>query len=289
MAGSRKKRNQELLPQPDARAPLDAAAFLRAARPVLAALTVDLLARADASEGRPPGSNAVTHAPSSPRPHRRGLPGLAPPAVVVQVAAAWLLSCVFVRVLEDRGLSLARIAGPGARDSEEAFFRSPPSSAPREYLLTVFRELTRLPATSPAVRRQPQPRLAPRHRPPRPARRCSTCSGAAHRHAGVPFRPARHPLPRGPLPGSRRRRPRPIRAAANPRLRRALHPRPHARAGPPPSTASTTPTSSTRPAAAATSSSARSPGSSTLSATKTRATPRRHTRTTRWRECLAWT
>jgi hypothetical protein len=70
-------------------------------------------------------------------------------ALVTQVAAAWLLSCVFVRVLEDRGLiEQARVAGPGATDSQKQFFALAPSLTEREYLLTVFRELSRLPGVA---------------------------------------------------------------------------------------------------------------------------------------------
>ncbi|MCZ7679703.1 MAG: BREX-2 system adenine-specific DNA-methyltransferase PglX [Sandaracinaceae bacterium] len=68
---------------------------------------------------------------------------------VEQVAAAWILSCVFVRTLEDRGLlEHARIAGPGAMDSQRTFLQLAPSLSEREYLWTVFREMTRLPAAS---------------------------------------------------------------------------------------------------------------------------------------------
>ena len=60
-----------------------------------------------------------------------------------QVAASWLLSCVFVRTLEDRDLlNHRRIAGPGASDSQKLFFQMAPSLTERDYLLTVFRELT---------------------------------------------------------------------------------------------------------------------------------------------------
>jgi hypothetical protein len=138
----------DLPSQPDPRAPFDAATFLRAARPVLAVLTTDLLARADASaairvslERHHQAELAASRTADDYPVWRR--------RVVVQVATAWLLSCVFVRVLEDRGLIFARIAGPGAHDSETAFFRLVPSLGEREYLHTVFRELTRLPAAAP--------------------------------------------------------------------------------------------------------------------------------------------
>lgn len=145
---ARKTPLAELPSQPDPRAPFAAATFLRAARPVLAALTADLLTRADAS----PATRAALE-----RHHRADVAASRTAddyagwrrRVVVQVATAWLLSCVFVRVLEDRGLVGARIAGPGAHDSEAAFFRFAPSLGEREYLYTVFRELTYLPAAAP--------------------------------------------------------------------------------------------------------------------------------------------
>lgn len=145
MARSRKAQTGDLPSQPDPRAPLDGAAFLRAARPVLAGLTADLLTRADSDEGirqalqRHHQAEVDTSRTAEDYSVWRR-------RVVVQVAVAWLLSCVFVRVLEDRGLISARIAGPGASDSQDAFVRFAPSLGEREYLLTVFRELSHLPA-----------------------------------------------------------------------------------------------------------------------------------------------
>jgi len=68
-----------------------------------------------------------------------------------QVAAAWVLSCVFARFLEDNSLvEPPRIAGPGerlrrARDEHELYFRRLPSETDRHYLLHVFNELAELP------------------------------------------------------------------------------------------------------------------------------------------------
>ncbi|MBK6534369.1 MAG: hypothetical protein IPF99_33830, partial [Deltaproteobacteria bacterium] len=65
-----------------------------------------------------------------------------------QVGAAWLLDCVFVRFLEDRGfVSHRRIAGDGAVDAQERFGAAFPGLAgnAREYLLAVFREAGNLP------------------------------------------------------------------------------------------------------------------------------------------------
>jgi len=70
---------------------------------------------------------------------------------ITQAAAAWVLSCVFVRFLEDNQLiDPPKIAGPKerlqrARDEHEIYFREHPTETDREYLLTVFDELAELP------------------------------------------------------------------------------------------------------------------------------------------------
>jgi len=72
---------------------------------------------------------------------------------ITQVAAAWVLSCVFVRFLEDNQLvPTPKIAGPGdglkrARDEHELYFRSHPTFTDRDYLLAVFDALTKYAAT----------------------------------------------------------------------------------------------------------------------------------------------
>jgi len=72
---------------------------------------------------------------------------------ITQVAAAWVLSSVFVRFLEDNGLiPIPKIAGPGdqlrrARDEHEAYFHTHPTHTDRAYLLSVFDELTKHAAT----------------------------------------------------------------------------------------------------------------------------------------------
>jgi hypothetical protein len=72
---------------------------------------------------------------------------------ITQAAAAWVLSCVFVRFLEDNSLiDPPKIAGPGerlarARDEHELYFRSHPQHTDREYLLSIFDELAKLPGT----------------------------------------------------------------------------------------------------------------------------------------------
>jgi hypothetical protein len=72
---------------------------------------------------------------------------------ITQAAAAWVLSCVFVRFLEDnRLIDPPKIAGPAerlerARDEHELHFRSHPKQTDRDYLLAVFDQLAKLPGT----------------------------------------------------------------------------------------------------------------------------------------------
>lgn len=148
MAGRRKKKLklEDLPGQPEATAPLDGAALLAAAQPVLARLRDDLLERA---EGSPGVTRALKARHAEEKKQQRTADGFAvwQRNLVTQVAASWLLSCVFVRTLEDRGLlDRNRLAGPGALDSQRLFFELAPSLTERDYLLTVFRELSRFPA-----------------------------------------------------------------------------------------------------------------------------------------------
>jgi hypothetical protein len=83
---------------------------------------------------------------------------------VEQVGAAWILSCVFVRTLEDRSLlERRRLAGEGALDSQEQFFAIAPSLTERDYVLTVFRELAAFPGAADVLGRAHNPawRLSP--------------------------------------------------------------------------------------------------------------------------------
>ena len=130
----------------DPRAALDSAALLDASRKVLARLEDDLRQRAEVSP-------AVTRALRDQYEREKAAERTAETfagwsaALATQVAAAWLLSCVFVRTLEDRGLlRQARIAGPGAMDSQRLFFQLAPSLTERDYLLMVWKELAQYPA-----------------------------------------------------------------------------------------------------------------------------------------------
>lgn len=147
MATRRKPALLDLPGQPDPRAPLDWQQFLTAAWPVLKLLRDDLHARAKASSSV---QEALVKRHDEERKQKRTGDSLVEwtQHFLEQVAAAWLLSCVFVRTLEDRGLlGHNRIAGPGAADSLRLFLEIGPSLNERDYLLTVFRELTRFPST----------------------------------------------------------------------------------------------------------------------------------------------
>jgi len=123
---------------------IDAQALLTELRPLLADLRDDLVERAD----DPGVQEAMRSAWRREKDARRTADPLAlwTRGRATQVAAAWVLSCVFVRTLEDRGLvDRRRIAGPGAEDSEEQFVALTPFLTARDYLRTVFRELSHLP------------------------------------------------------------------------------------------------------------------------------------------------
>ncbi len=72
---------------------------------------------------------------------------------ITQQAVAWVLSCVFVRFLEDnRLIDPPKLAGPGARlnrarDEYERYCRTHPHDTDREYLLTIFDALAKRAAT----------------------------------------------------------------------------------------------------------------------------------------------
>ena len=73
---------------------------------------------------------------------------------ITQVAAAWVLSCVFTRFLEDNQLiDPPTISGPGerlirARDEHELYFRAHSTETDREYLLHTFCTLATLPGAN---------------------------------------------------------------------------------------------------------------------------------------------
>jgi hypothetical protein len=127
---------------------IDRAAFLADAQKLVARLEKDLRARCDE---RPEIGQAVTA--EYKRAKDAGRTGQTLEEwradAITQQAAAWVLSCVFVRFLEDnRLIDPPKLAGPGerlnrARDEHELFFRRRPNDTDREYLLSVFDDLAK--------------------------------------------------------------------------------------------------------------------------------------------------
>jgi hypothetical protein len=74
---------------------------------------------------------------------------------LTQAAVAWVLACVFVRLIEDNGLIDAPLlAGSGprldqAKDQRTLYFQQHPTDSDREYLYYVFRKVEALPAAAP--------------------------------------------------------------------------------------------------------------------------------------------
>ena len=127
--------------------PVDPTALLKGLKPLLKALDADLLARA-----KDPGVAAGLRA-SWEKQKADGRTGanlkLWTRRRSTQVGIAWVLSVVFVRTLEDRGLlSRRRIAGDGAEDSERQFISLFPFLNTRDYLLALFTELAGLPGAA---------------------------------------------------------------------------------------------------------------------------------------------
>jgi hypothetical protein len=75
-------------------------------------------------------------------------------SMLTHAGAAWLLSCVFVRFLEDNGLvDEAFLSGPGERrdqaaDRQMRYFQRHPTESDRDYLYDVFRAVQTLPAVA---------------------------------------------------------------------------------------------------------------------------------------------
>src|SRR5206468_1469031 len=118
-----------------------------------ARLTEDLVARADMPTVTPALKHAFEQAKTK---HRTGEDWqLWRRHLAAQVASSWILSTLFVRVLEDRGfLPKRRIAGDGAagraaRESRETLAELAPHVGAREYLLLVFQELMTFDAVAP--------------------------------------------------------------------------------------------------------------------------------------------
>ena len=125
-------------------------ALLNDLKSVLRSLEADLLARSNSDE-LPEIRNALKNEYETAKKAKRT--GLSQSEwisdTVTQIAAAWTLSCVFVRFLEDNVLiAPPKISGPGeslqlARDEHHLYFSSQSrrGESDREYLLQVFGDL----------------------------------------------------------------------------------------------------------------------------------------------------
>ena len=124
--------------------PVDPKALLKGLKPVLKQLNADLLKRGKDS------SVEKAMRVSWEKERRESRTAAAFPLWrrrrCEQVAIAWVLSVVFVRTLEDRGfMPRVRIGASGQTDSEAQFTTLAPFLTARDYLLTVFRELSQFP------------------------------------------------------------------------------------------------------------------------------------------------
>jgi hypothetical protein len=91
--------------------------------------------------------------------------------VITQAGVHWLLSCVFLRFIEDNELvDRPWISGTPqsgrlalARDRHDAYFREHPHENDRDYLIGCFREAGALPGLHTFLRRSAQPGFSPGH------------------------------------------------------------------------------------------------------------------------------
>jgi hypothetical protein len=72
---------------------------------------------------------------------------------IEEVAAAWVIACVFVRRLEELGLIERWLAGTGAEERERAFLAESSSRTPRDYLMHLLSVVGQDPACEPILGR----------------------------------------------------------------------------------------------------------------------------------------
>ena len=134
---------------------IDRAALLTDLQGLLRTIEADLLERSDSAEVPEVGQWLRSEYANAKEAERTGQTQKEwTDDFIAQVAAAWVLSCVFARFLEDNELvDPPRIAGPGkrlerARDEHTLFFQDSERAklTDREYLLDVFCRLAKLPA-----------------------------------------------------------------------------------------------------------------------------------------------
>ena len=157
--------------------------------------------------------------------------------MLTQAGAAWLLSGVFVRFLEDNGLvNEAFLSGPGERRDEASerqmqYFQRHPTDSDRDYLYDVFRTVQALPAVVGLFDDSHNPIWVYgiswdaakelidfwRRRVPETGDWCTTSPTDLE-----------YALPGRLVPGSVGGGAQTLRPVADPLIRRGVHPRPHA-------------------------------------------------------------
>ena len=136
-------------------APLNAKGLLEDLKKLLVKIEADLLARSSSADVPEIGARLRTEYDRA-RASKRTAATFEEWRTdrITQAAVGWVLSSVFVRFLEDNDFfGPPRIAGPDdslviARGSHEHFFTSRPRDTDREFLLSIFDELQKLPGTS---------------------------------------------------------------------------------------------------------------------------------------------
>ena len=136
-------------------APLNAKGLLEDLKKLLVKIEADLLARSSSADVPEIGARLRTEYDRA-RASKRTAATFEEWRTdrITQAAVGWVLSSVFVRFLEDNDFfGPPRIAGPEerlaiARGSHEHFFTSRPRDTDREFLLSIFDELQKLPGTS---------------------------------------------------------------------------------------------------------------------------------------------
>ncbi len=157
---------------------------------------------------------------------------------VTQAAVAWVLGTVFLRFCEDNGLiDVPYLAGPGERlamaaERQQEFFEHNPDLTDRDWIIAGFEDMSRPPRSRPACSTGHTTRCGGSPRRTRRPRRCSR-SGVLAAKATMPRSVTTSPIPAGtPDSSVTSTRTCPttqenLRPAANPRVRRRVHPRSH--------------------------------------------------------------
>ena len=161
---------------------------------------------------------------------------------ITQAAVGWVLGTVFLRFCEDNELiELPYLAGPGERlaiaaERQQAFFEQNPAQTDRDWIIAGFDALADASPVAAGLfdrAHNPMWRITPSHDAAKALLAFWRTRGEGENSPVLhdfERRGLEHPLPRRPLPGPIRIREEDLRAAADPGVRRGVHPRPDAHA-----------------------------------------------------------